>query len=138
MNLGDIPVGNWMWSLFVEIGNWLQPVVYIMGLGIAAWAFLRCRKPGYLVLGIYFALVVFWLLAGVDVWKAIWDHQTSDISKQTRQKIELADRQATDQVLKDQSYHSIPAATHIYFPLGPIVLVAGVWLLARRETPVSS
>lgn len=127
-----------MWSLLAEIGKWLHPVVYVIGLGIAVWAFLRCRKPGYLVLGIYFALIVFWLLAGVAIWETVLARQPQDMSGETRQKIELADRQATDQVLKEQGYQPAPATTHLYFPLGPIVLVTGIWFLARREKPVSS
>lgn len=137
MNLGDIPVGNWMWSLFDIIGNWLTPAVYLLGLGIASWAFLRCHKPGYLVLGTYFTLIVIWLLIGVPMKQAISAHHP-DISEETRQKIELAERQARDQVMKEEGFHPILATSTFYFPFGPIVLVAGVWLLARRETPVSS
>jgi arginine exporter protein ArgO len=55
--------GDWMFYYGTRAVEWLNPIVYLVGLGIAVWAFRHCHKWGYLVVAAYFALVVFSLLA---------------------------------------------------------------------------
>jgi hypothetical protein len=115
--------------------EWLNPAVYFVGLGIAAWAFLRCRKCGYLVLAIYFALAAFELLAMPSIDRAIRAHRPPDVSEQIQQKIDAAVREATHKVLAEEGHpEGISGKRLVNFPFGQILLVAGLWLVARRET----
>ena len=136
MNQNDMPQANWLFLWLFDAGQWLEPVVYLAGVVVAVWAYRRCRKCGYLVFAIYFALVAFWLVFRVPIWRAMHAHDQSDISAQTEQKIQVAEREAVDKVLAEAGHPSLPLRKNINFPAGAIALVAGVWLLARRETQV--
>src|SRR5690349_24307877 len=115
--------------------EWLNPVVYLFGLGIALWAFRRCRRWGYLVVAAYFALCVFSLVAMPSINRAIRAHQAPDYDAQTRQKIDAAVQLAVDKVLADEGRpHGVPAKQTVHFPFGPILLVIGLWFLASGET----
>jgi hypothetical protein len=119
----------------MEIAQWLRTVVYLVGLGIVIWGFFRSRKRGYLVIAIYFALVALWLVFAMPVWRAIHANDPQDVSEQTRQKMYAAERDAASKVLAEAGHPPIPVRKNVNFPLGPIVLVIGVWLLAKREMP---
>ena len=135
MNPHDIPEASWMFLFAMKAIEWLNPVVYLVGLVIAVWAFRRCRKRGYLVLASYFALVVFWLVAWPAINRAIRAHRPPDVSAQTQQKIDEAVQEAIHKVLVEEGHpEGIPARRTIHYPFGPILLVVGVWLVARRET----
>jgi hypothetical protein len=108
--------------------------IYIIGLCIAVWAFLRSRKCGYLVMAAYFALVVFWLVVWPPIDRAIRAHRPPDISAQTQQKIDAAVQDATRKVLVEEGHpEGIPQRRTIHFPFGPILLVLGLWLVAKHE-----
>jgi hypothetical protein len=66
--------GDWTF----EAAKWLNTAVYLVGLGIAVWAFLPCRKRGYLAIALFFALGLFswhvWPLIG----HAIYTHSTPE------------------------------------------------------------
>jgi hypothetical protein len=110
-------------------------VVYFAGLCVAIWAFRRCRKCGYLVLAAYFAMVVFSIAVWPPIGQAIHAHRPPDISAQTQQKIDAAVQEAIHKVLIEEGHpEGIPARRTISFPFGPILLVLGLWLVARRET----
>jgi hypothetical protein len=115
--------------------EWLNPAILLVGLGIATWAFYRCRKRGYLVLAFYFALAAFELLAMPSINRTIRAHRPPEISEQTQQKIDAAVREAIHKVLVEEGLSYPPITRNISFPLGQIFLVAGLWLLAKREIP---
>jgi hypothetical protein len=124
-----------MFYYFVKAIEWLNPIVYLVGLCVALWAFRRCRRCGYLVIAAYFALSVFMLLAMPSINRAIRAHQAPDYDAQTRQKIDAAVQQAVDKVLSEEGRpHGVPARQTVHFPFGPILLVVGLWCLARGET----
>jgi hypothetical protein len=137
-NLNDIQESSWISSFLFEAVKWLNPIVYVVGLGIAVWAFSRCRKCGYLVIAFYFAFCLFYLLAMPSINRAIQAHRTPSVSAETEKKIDEAVRQATDQVLKKEGYPLVLASKTVKFPFGPIILVVGLWLIARREPPVNT
>lgn len=137
MNPNDIPQAGWMWQFVTEAGQWLEPLIYLVGLAISVWAFRRCRKRGYLVIAAYFALVFLWLIGGVTIFKAMAPDQTPGVSEETQQEINAAVKQATDKVLAEHGYRIVSHQQRIYFPVGAFVLTVGVWLLARSEKPVS-
>jgi hypothetical protein len=135
MSPNDIHEASWMFRFLVDAVEWLNPAVCVVGLGIAVWAFLRCRKWGYLVVTIYFALSVFTLLAMPSINRVIRAHGAPDYSAQTQQKIDAAVQEAIHKVLVEDGHpYGIPKKRTIRFPFGPILLVVGLWLLARRET----
>ncbi|HUE37455.1 MAG TPA: hypothetical protein VMO20_08700 [Candidatus Acidoferrum sp.] len=136
MNPNDIPQADWTLQFSMGALQWLELVVYLVGLSISIWAFRRSRKCGYLVIAIYFAVVALWLVFAVPVWRVIHAHDAPDISAQMEQKIQEAQRQAAGNVLAEEGRPPMAVRRRIYFPFGPIALVFGVWLLARRETPV--
>ncbi len=114
-----------------KIVGWLNPAILLVGLGITAWAFIRCRKWGYLVLAIYFTLAV----AEPHIMRAINAHRGPDLSAQTEEKIAEATQEAIHKVLAEEGLSYRPVRLNINFPLGQILIVTGLWLLARRETP---
>src|SRR5690348_7215223 len=127
-------MGDSIFYYLTKAVEWLNPAVYFVGLCIAVWAFLRCRKRGYLVMAAYFALVVFWLVAWPPIDRTIRAHRPPDISAQTQQKIDAAVQDAIHKVLVQEGHpEGSPASRTIHFPIGPILLVTGLWLVARRE-----
>jgi hypothetical protein len=126
--------GDWIFYYATQAIEWLNPVVYLVGLVVAVWAFRRCRKLGYLVVAVYFALSAFTLLAMPSINRAIRAHRPPDYSAQTQQKIDAAVQDAIHKVLAEEGRpYGVPAKRTVRFPFGPIVLVAGLWLLAKRE-----
>jgi hypothetical protein len=83
----NITGGDW---IFYAVGatKWLNTAVFLVGLGIAVWAFLRCHKWGYLLMAFYFALVLFSLLVMPSINRAIAAHRPPDISEETQKKID--------------------------------------------------
>lgn len=57
-----------------------------------------------------------------------------DLSEQSQQKINAAVQQAIDRVLEEEGQHYAPPKKRkVHFPFGPIVLVVGLWLIAKRD-----
>ena len=122
-----------VYLFFLNAVEWLNPIVHAAGLALALWAFRCCRRCGYLVVGFYFALVLFSLFAMPSINRAIRERRASDISEQTQKKIDAAVQQAINRVLEEQGHPVMAAERTIHFPFGPIVLVVGLWLIARRD-----
>lgn len=114
----------------IQAINWLEPIIEMLGLCIAVWAFLRCRKRAYLIIALYFVLMLF--MAPIS--RMIRNHRGPTVSEQTREKISEAVKEATDRVLVEQGYPKIVQKENIRIPFGSILLVLGVWLLAKNET----
>ena len=134
MNPHDIripgPVEVFLWNAV----DWLKPIVLIVGLVIAIWAFRRCRKWGYLLVGFHFASYAFMLLAMPSINRAIAAHRAPDYDAQVEKKINAAIREAVDKVLAEEGRpYGVPARRKLHFPMGEMILVAGLWLLAKRE-----
>jgi hypothetical protein len=134
MSPHDIPEASWLFLFTMRAIDWLNPIVYVAGLAVAVWAFRYCRRWGYLVVGFYFLLVLFTLFAMPSINRAIQARTAPDLSEQTQQKIDAAVRQAIDRVLQEegQAYAPPPKRT-VQFPFGPLVLVLGLWLIAKRD-----
>jgi thiol:disulfide interchange protein len=113
--------------------DWLNPLVHLIGFGIAAWAFRQCRKRGYLVIAIYFALASATLLGMPSINRMIAQRRAPDISEATKQKMNQAMHEAMERVLAEAGNPPIAADMTINFPFGPILLVTGLWLIARKE-----
>jgi hypothetical protein len=119
--------------------SWLEPITILLGLGISVWAFRRCRKRGYLLIGAYFALWFF----SITILPSIKQHIRAkdsqyERSRETQDKINalhMAHLTAIDDVLLEagqQPRHYDERS--IDFNLGLLLLVLGLWFIARRET----
>jgi hypothetical protein len=115
------------WILDYDV--WLNPIVLLVGLGIAIWAFLRCRKQAYLLFAAYFALAV--VLPPIN--RVYRKYQAPHYSQQTQNEMQTAIDQAIEKVIAERGYPHQPVIRNIYFPFGSILLVVGLGLLAKRE-----
>lgn len=113
--------------------DWMNPLVHLIGFGIAIWAFCRCRKRGYVLVAIYFALASLTLLGMPSINRMIAQRRAPDVSEETKQKMNQAIQEAMERVREEAGNPPIAADLTINFPLGPILLVTGLWLIARRE-----
>jgi len=122
----------------LKVVHWLNPLVYVVGVALGAWAYWLSRKLGYLLVTAYFLLVVCSVFIGPAVNRMIatrWD---------TQRRSELSP-QAHEQFIKEysallQKYYppgsSAPATISLNLPFGPIILVSGLWMLGKREKGV--
>jgi hypothetical protein len=113
-------ISDWTSYVLMEAARWLNTAVYLLGLCVAAWAFRRSRKRAYLVVGAYFALVLFAWHVWPPISHAIYVYRTP-VEVQQRDEEQARAR------------HSTPAPYRINIEIAPMVLVCGLWLLARRE-----
>ena len=116
--------------------GWLEPITILLGLGVSVWAFRRCRKKGYLVVGAYFALWFFTstVLPPINRQireKAFHGRYTPETQAEMSELYEALD---TTQQKLDALKGSAPHTETININLGTILLVLGLWLIARRET----
>ncbi|MFT4691710.1 MAG: hypothetical protein ACI9OD_003936 [Limisphaerales bacterium] len=116
--------------------DWLEPLTFALGAVVGFWAFRRCRRVGYLVIAIYFCLAVFSLLALPRIKAELRARQTPTQSAETQRKISAAVSEAYNRVMREEGAQLSFDAREIRFPFGPLILVLGVWLLARREPRV--
>lgn len=125
---------DWIYHYGFQAIEWLKPIVLIGGLMVAIWAFRRCRKSGYLLIAMYFAIYTFTLLAMPAINRAIQARQAPDYDAQTQQKIDAAINEAVQKVLSEEERpHGLPMRRTLHLPIGETILVVGLWLLARRE-----
>jgi hypothetical protein len=122
------PISMTIDDLTFHVFKWLNTVVYLVGLGIAILAFLRCRKQGYLLVALFFALVLFSWHVWPSISHAIYVHRTP---LETQQKINDDYEQAVNQVYAKEGPRIATLRANIQ--IAPIILVVGLWLLARRE-----
>jgi hypothetical protein len=120
-------------NIIFDAIQWLNPIVHALGLGISVWAYRKSRKNGYIVTAAYFALAVFSLVIMPSVNRTISAHRKPDVSMETEMKLRAAIRETNDKVLAESGHPVMAARQNIYFPFGPILLVAGLWLIAKKE-----
>jgi len=112
--------------------EWLNPIIYLAGLVICIRAYKNCRKCGYLILAIYFFIVTADLIFGPTIRRALAERSQSKSKLSTE-----AERQYRQEftALNQKYFPSGQTVSHkVNFPLGPIILVAGVWMLAKRDS----
>jgi hypothetical protein len=110
---------DWIYAL-LTLDPYLNAFILLIGLVIAG----------------YFVYVLFSVYALPSIERAIRDQHPSDISEQTRQKLQAAIQQDTDRILAEAGHPSHPVVHRtIHLPFGTIILATGLWFLAKRETP---
>ena len=120
--------------------TWLNAVtapVYLVGLAVAVWAYRVSKRPGYLVIAAYFvvAICTWTVLPGINAARfRAWESRQPPPTE--------ADEGYNKDVLALSLKYYPPSRSHrpgpprplhVGFPFGPILLVTGLWLLARRE-----
>jgi hypothetical protein len=124
---------DWFFVNSPKIMHWFELLLYLIGLGVSLWAYRQSRKRGYLLLGLY----VFFCICTLSVLPAIgrairqrW-HSQHELSPEAREQF-----QREYETLYQKYYPSAPSAMtlKVSFPLGTIILVSGIWVLARRES----
>ena len=114
--------------------EWLNPLIHLLGGVIAIRAFLRCRKNGYLVVAIYFLLGVFTIIAMPSIRRILAERRGPDLSAEVKEKMHIAMQEAADKVMEEAGNPPLAHRMNINFPLGPILLVTGVYLISKKET----
>ena len=117
----------------------LHVVIDIVGLAICVWAYRQCRKPGYLVIGVYFVSAVCNLLVLPFI------NNTLEKSWPAPPPVQAREANRPDTISSPPV--SVPVVlpprrrTVRVYSLGSVLLVAGLWLVARcerRQDPASS
>lgn len=112
--------------------DWLNPAVHILGLGIAVWAYRLCRKNGYLIVAVYFALAVFSLLAMPRINRIIAKHRTPDVSAETQRRMNEA---VQETIRKFREAERVQNSVHLLpsYPLPTYVTALAHSSVAMRD-----
>ena len=123
---------DWFWYLLIHGIDWLNPIIYAIGLVVAILAYQWGRKKGYIAIAIFFALAVYASTLAPHVNRFI-AHNFSPQPAPTDEQTKAFDREMEKLYEK---YNPQPTAARriVSFPLGPIILVAGLWSVAKWET----
>jgi hypothetical protein len=125
---------DWTSYIVAKAIGWLWPLAHLFGLGVCAWAYRRCRKAGYLIVATYYLLALCGLLLGPAINRAIGEYshaQSAQPPSPEAQKQYLQELNA----LNEKYYPTGRVAeSNVKFPFGPVVLVSGLWFIARRES----
>ena len=107
----------------------VNPFLHVAGLGLSIWAWKATRKTGYLVVALYFVVVLLGkgfpgslrVTAGPPAAPALTAQQQQDYTR--------------EMTAVDKRYYPAghPVTQTVVFPLGPIILVAGLWVLVKRD-----
>ena len=123
-------IPDWFGYRALKAFLWLNPLVHVAGLAISVWAWRATRKTGYIVVALYFVLAllgksfpgVLRVVSGAPNAPALTTQQQQEYTREMT---------AVDKRYFPSGH---PVAQTVVFPLGPIVLVAGLWMLAKRDT----
>lgn len=111
---------------------WINALILIIGLAVAAWGYRVSRKAGYWIVATYFFLAACNLTLGPAINGAFAKHRqpTTQLSPEDQKAY------AHDLVALTAKYYPQgppKGKIRIPFPFGSIILVAGLWLLVRHE-----
>ena len=122
-----------MMNVIIKLVFWITPLVYVLGVAISLWAFLRSRKAGYILFLIYFLFLAYVNFITITVDRYI-DHKVySSFDQQVQQEIyEAVDNAAAD-VMKKHGAYGRALHMEVEFPYGAILLVLALWMLASKE-----
>ena len=107
----------------------LNPLLHVAGLAISVWAWRATRKTGYILVALYFVLVL--------LGKGLLGVLRVTSGSPNAPALTAQQQQAYTQELTavDKRYYPVghSVTQTVVFPLGSIVLVAGLWILAKRD-----
>ena len=117
----------------IEAIDWLNPIVSIVGLIVSIWAFRKFRKEGYILISAYFALAAFNLLAVPKINQAIAEKQPPAIPQNIQERIDQEIEEVYERIFEEEGILPMAETRTISFPIETILLVAGLWLVAKHE-----
>ena len=122
-------IPDWFGYKALKAILWLNPFLHVAGLAIAIWAWRATRKTGYIVVALYFVLVLLGK-STPGVLRVVSGPPAPSFTAQQQQDY------TREMTAVDKRYFPAghPVAQTVVFPLGSIVLVAGLWVLAKRDT----
>jgi hypothetical protein len=124
---------DWGFYYFMKAVEWLNPLVHLIGFGVSILASKISRMSRYAIIAGYCLLVVFSLTVGPTVRNWIYERMEGrdGITQEAREGF------TRESVALEEKYFPshLPrrARAIIRFPLDPIILVLGLWTLARCE-----
>ncbi|NLB69903.1 MAG: hypothetical protein GX804_09550, partial [Lentisphaerae bacterium] len=124
-------VSDWFRYVVVNAIDWLPAIIYAIGLIVAILAYKWSRKRGYISIAVFFALAVYAYTLAPNV--------NRFLARSYSQQTVLADEQISEfnremeQLYEKYNPQPVAMNHNISFPLGLIILVAGLWSLARNE-----
>ena len=144
--------------------GWFNPLLHLFALAVCVWAYRLRRKAGFLIIGLYYFLALSTFMFGPAIKRMVrlHSHPQTELSPAIQEEYwrkvgALTERycpeghdQSELSAAKQQQYFDemnalakkyypagppgIPRTIRYDFALGPIVLVLGIWVLARRES----
>jgi hypothetical protein len=125
-------LSDWAFYIGTRAIKWLHPLIYIAGLAVGVWAFWKSRKVGYLLVAICFLLVLSSRFIVPVVNRAIatrWPAQ-SELSPEAQQQY------MQEMTALNQKYYPSGSvmSLKLTLPLDQIILVLGLWILAKHES----
>jgi hypothetical protein len=145
----------------------LNPLLHLLGLVVCVWAYRFSRKSGYLIIAAYCLMALCTLMFGPAIKRMIRERSdpqqeiSTSAEEEYRQKVAALTEKyypgghaqpelsaaAQQQYVEDMNalakkYYpagppGITRTIRYDFPLGPIILVLGIWVLARQESKTS-
>jgi membrane protein YdbS with pleckstrin-like domain len=115
----------------------INPVVHIVGLAIAVWAYVVTRRRGYILVTLYFLLAAISLTVIPAINRARYRRWQAEHSATS----EAQEAYIREMKILEQKYPPPYAGfqkANIPIPLGAAILVAGIWVLAsdsRKAEP---
>jgi hypothetical protein len=126
---GDMRISDWVSYLASEGCRLLTPVLFVIGLAVSLLAYRKRRQLGFFILAMYF------LLAFGSLTLFPWINRTFFRRRQELPpKVAQEFYREMDALEKKYYPNGSPyPSSSINFPLGNILLVIGVWALAKKE-----
>jgi hypothetical protein len=125
-------LSDWAFYIGTSAIDWLHPMIYIAGFTVGVWAFWKSRKVGYLLVAICFLLVLSSRFIVPVVNRAIstrWPAQP-ELSPEVEQEY------MQEMMALDEKYFPSGRvmSRKLTLPLDQIILVLGLWMLAKHES----
>ncbi|HUI07330.1 MAG TPA: hypothetical protein VL486_10040 [Verrucomicrobiae bacterium] len=122
-------IPDWLGYKALRVFLLLNPLIYVAGLAISIWAWRATRKTGYIIVALYFVLAVL----GKSFLPFL--RVTSDSPRTVALTPQQQQEYTREMTATDKRYFPAghPVTRTVVFPLGSLVLVAGLWVLAKRD-----
>lgn len=123
-------IPDWLAYAVLKTILWLNPLAVAAGLAISVWAWAVTRKFGYLLVAVFFLLVAFrWSAPTIIRMVSTRSAAPTALTPQQTQEY-TREMTAVDKRFFPSGH---PIVQTIQFPLGSLLLVAGLLLVARRD-----
>ena len=127
-------IPDWFGYKALKVFLLLNPILHVAGLAIAVWAWRATRKTGYLIVGLYFVVALLGKSFPPFLRVVVGQSKGSALTQQQQQEY-TREMSATDRRYFPSGH---PVIQTVVFPLGPMVLVTGLWVLAKRDVDGAS